>query len=388
MSSMLSVTFALVLLKAGPQALVRMGGTREDSLLLMMLGIGLVLLSVLVRGLTELVHPDREGEDVGQSHIAESKYPIIEPLSVRTHGRAERVLLSPFRPLLSVDVEDYFQTEAFSAVAPRAEWERYSLRVVDNTKRLLDIFDTSDAKATFFMLGWVARKAPQLVREIAARGHELACHSYWHRTIYSLTPEVFRQDTRDALAAIEDASGMRVTGYRAPTWSITRKSLWAISVLAEEGFEYDSSVYPVRHDLYGIPGAMASPYIWKTDHNDLVEIPPATFSIGSMNLPAAGGGYLRIFPLAYSRMAIDKLARRGQLPVVYLHPWEIDPEQPRLNGPWKSQVRQYWGLDSFELKLERLLACYQFVPFCQRWRDVAATAPSIPFEMAEAAAAS
>jgi polysaccharide deacetylase family protein (PEP-CTERM system associated) len=295
--------------------------------------------------------------------------------------QTEKPRMAATRSLLSVDVEDYFQTEAFSSVAPRDTWESYSLRVVDNTKRLLDLFDAYDAKATFFVLGWVADRAPQIVREISARGHELACHSYWHRTIYSLTPDVFRQDTRDAVKAIEDAAGVRVSGYRAPTWSITRKSLWAINVLAEEGFEYDSSVYPVHHDLYGIPGAMTAPYVWKTGHRDLVEIPPATFSVGNMTFPAAGGGYLRIFPLSYSRMAIDQLAQRSQLPVVYLHPWEIDPEQPRLNGPWKSRLRQYWGLDSFELKLTRLLASYRFVPFRQQWRDVVQTGPEIPFTM-------
>jgi polysaccharide deacetylase family protein (PEP-CTERM system associated) len=380
MISIPGATFALALLQTGPP-LAQLGGTRDDSLLLLMLGIGLLLLSLLVQGLTRLVHPDREIDANPDQAAAPSEYPAIELVSIAMNEQTEKPRMAATRSLLSVDVEDYFQTEAFSSVAPRDTWESYSLRVVDNTKRLLDLFDAYDAKATFFVLGWVADRAPQIVREISARGHELACHSYWHRTIYSLTPDVFRQDTRDAVKAIEDAAGVRVSGYRAPTWSITRKSLWAINVLAEEGFEYDSSVYPVHHDLYGIPGAMTAPYVWKTGHRDLVEIPPATFSVGNMTFPAAGGGYLRIFPLSYSRMAIDQLAQRSQLPVVYLHPWEIDPEQPRLNGPWKSRLRQYWGLDSFELKLTRLLASYRFVPFRQQWRDVVQTGPEIPFTM-------
>ncbi len=387
MISLSGATLSLILLQIGPPR-AELGGTRDDSLLLLMLGIGLLLLSLLVQGLTRLVHPDREADPNPSEGAAPAEYPAVELVSIAINEQATKPRMAATRPLLSVDVEDYFQTEAFSTVAPREAWESYSLRVVDNTKRLLDLFDVYDAKATFFVLGWVADRAPQIVREISSRGHEVACHSYWHRTIYSLTPEVFRRDTRDAVKAIEDAAGVRVRGYRAPTWSITRKSLWAINVLAEEGFEYDSSVYPVRHDLYGIPGAMTAPYVWKTGHRDLVEIPPATFSVGKMTFPAAGGGYLRIFPLSYSRMAIDQLAQRSQLPVVYLHPWEIDPEQPRLNGPWKSRLRQYWGLASFELKLTGLLASYRFVPFQQRWKDVAQSAPEIPFTMPGALVAS
>lgn len=372
--------FALALMQTNPAPLAQINSTRSDSLLLLILGVGSLLLSLLVQGLKRWVHTDRES-DVQDHGTARSDYPAVELMSMRIDEHAEKPRMAIARPLLSVDVEDYFQTEAFSAVAPREEWDNYPLRVVDNTKRLLDIFDTHNAKATFFVMGWIADRVPQLVREIAVRGHELACHSYWHRTIYSITPEVFRQDTRDAVRAIEDAAGVRVSGYRAPTWSITRKSLWAINVLAEEGFEYDSSVYPVHHDLYGIPGASAAPYVWKTGHNDMIEIPPATFSIGNMTLPAAGGGYLRIFPLGYSRMAIDQLSRRTHLPVVYLHPWEIDPGQPRLNGPWKSRLRQYWGLESFELKLTRLLASYQFIPFRQWRTDVAAAGTEVSFTM-------
>jgi polysaccharide deacetylase family protein (PEP-CTERM system associated) len=291
-------------------------------------------------------------------------------------------------PILSVDVEDYFQTEAFSAVAPRTAWEGYSLRVEGNTMRLLDIFDAADAKATFFVLGWIADRLPRLIREIAERGHELACHSYWHRTVYSLTPESFRQDTADAVSAIEDAAGVHVNGYRAPTWSITRESLWAVGLLAEMGFHYDSSIYPVRHDLYGIPGAPSTPYLWKTEHRSLLEIPPATLTWGKIVLPAAGGGYLRIFPQAYSRLAIDRIGRKGHHAVMYLHPWEIDPKQPRLNGPWKSLLRQYWGLDSLEKKLREMLSDYRFVPFRDVWRDMVNAASEVILPVASTMVAS
>jgi polysaccharide deacetylase family protein (PEP-CTERM system associated) len=346
-----------------------------DSLLLAILGVALLLLSTLVRGLSVPPHSgyDEELEPAPHEQLQGSDIEVI-PAYVNTRPSAS----DEARPLLSVDVEDYFQTEAFSNVAPRSGWDQYPLRVVDNTKRLLDLFDAYDAKATFFIVGWVAERAPALVREIARRGHELACHSYWHRTVYSLSPNEFRQDTRDALGAIQDAAGSKICGYRAPTWSITRRSLWAIDILAEEGFAYDSSIYPVHHDLYGIPGAMDHPYVWRTGNRQILEIPPCTLSIGRTRLPAAGGGYLRIFPLSYSCLAIDQFTRRNLLPVIYLHPWEIDPDQPRLHGSYKSRARQYWGLHSFEPKLRVLLARYRFQSFQYRWREVVERAPEVP----------
>jgi polysaccharide deacetylase family protein (PEP-CTERM system associated) len=366
------IHFVPVLQDSAPAASPKPGA---DSLLLAVLGIALLLLSALVRGLSGWVHlPNEEDADVALAAQSDSSRIEVIP----TYGAARRSVPEKARPLLSVDVEDYFQTEAFSKVAPRQDWDRYPLRVADNTRRLLDIFDAYDAKATFFVVGWIANRTPDLVREIGARGHELACHSYWHRTVYSLSPQEFRQDTRDAVRAIEDAAGIAVNGYRAPTWSITRRSLWAIEILAEEGFAYDSSIFPVHHDLYGIPGAMEHPYVWRTPNHQILEIPPATLAVGRTRLPAAGGGYLRILPLSYSFMAIDQLTRRNHLPVVYLHPWEIDPDQPRLNGNWKSRFRQYSGLVSFEPKLHQLLARYQFQPFRDRWEDFIASAPEVP----------
>ncbi len=375
MMNLFAMSNLAALLTESVPSLPRQQATGSDSLLLAMMGIALLLLSMLVRGLSGLVNTSEEDEVEAdrEDALPDTSIEVVPAYATSRSSPATKP-----RPLLSVDVEDYFQTEAFSKVAPRSEWNRYPLRVVDNTRRLLDLFDKYDAKATFFMVGWVANRVPGLAREIASRGHELACHSYWHRVIYSLTPTEFRQDTRDAVHAIEDASGVHVTGYRAPTWSITRKSLWAIDVLAEEGFSYDSSIYPIHHDLYGIPGAMDRPYIWKINGCQILEIPPATLSIGKTRLPAAGGGYLRIFPLRYSCFAIDQITRRNSLPVIYMHPWEIDPGQPRFQGSWKSRTRQYWGLQSFEPKLHQLLARYHFIPFHEQWREIMQGAPEVP----------
>lgn len=268
------------------------------------------------------------------------------------------------RHIMSVDLEDYFHVEAFSGVIPREAWNEYPCRVVDNCTRLLDIFDRYSVKATFFTLGWVADRFPALVREVRDRGHELACHGFWHRKVDSLTPSQFRADTRQACDAIEQAASVRVSGYRAPTWSISRRSLWAFDILGEEGFEYDSSIYPIRHDLYGMPGASRYPYAYMCkDGQCLLEFPPATARIAGMNFPAAGGGYLRIFPLAYTSWVFTQFERAGQSLVLYLHPWEIDPEQPRLRGPLKSRFRHYTNLHRTENRLHALLQRYRFGPF-------------------------
>jgi polysaccharide deacetylase family protein (PEP-CTERM system associated) len=271
--------------------------------------------------------------------------------------------------VLTVDVEDYFQVEAFSGCVSRADWDTYASRVVDNSERLLDIFEGYQAKATFFILGWVAHRFPSLVRRIHARGHELACHSFWHRKVDSLTPGEFREDTRAACDAIEQAASVRVRGYRAPTWSITRNSLWAFDILAEEGFEYDSSIYPIRHDLYGIPRAARYPYLQPCGNGrSILEFPPATIRIAGMSLPAAGGGYLRIFPLTYTFRAFEQFETARHPLVVYLHPWEIDPDQPRIAAPLKSRIRHYTNLSRTRSRLERILERYRFLPFCDHLR--------------------
>lgn len=268
--------------------------------------------------------------------------------------------------VLTVDVEDYFQVEAFADRVSRDTWDSWPCRVEASTRRVLDLFDEHQARGTFFFLGWVAERFPGLVRDVAARGHELACHSYWHRTIYSLTPEEFREDTRRAKRAIENAAGVVVNGYRAPSWSITRHCLWALDILAEEGFVYDSSIYPIHHDLYGLPGARRFPHTHAcTGGRTIREYPPATVRLMGMTLPAAGGGYLRILPSAYTEFAFRTFENKhGERVVVYLHPWELDPEQPRIRGKLKSRVRHYTNLRGMSSRLGAVLQRHTFERFC------------------------
>ncbi len=271
----------------------------------------------------------------------------------------------PVTHILSVDVEDYFQVEAFASNVRRESWEQWPSRVVPNTQRILDLFDEYNAKGTFFFVGWVAEKFPHLVREVQARGHELACHSYWHRTVYSLTPEEFRKDTKQAKQVIEDVAGVSMNGYRAPSWSITKNCLWALDILAEEGFTYDSSIYPIHHDLYGVPGAQRFPYEYSCGNGlKLREFPPATLRFLGTNFPVAGGGYLRIFPSSYTELAFRSFEKNHERVIVYLHPWEIDPEQPRISGPLKSQFRHYTNLSGMQKNISTVLRRHKFERFC------------------------
>jgi polysaccharide deacetylase family protein (PEP-CTERM system associated) len=266
--------------------------------------------------------------------------------------------------IASVDVEDYFHVEAFSGVIDRAQWPEYTSRVEANTHRLLDLFDASHVRGTFFVLGWVAERFPALVREIVARGHEPACHSYWHRLIYTLTPDEFRQDTQHAKNAIEDACGQSVTGYRAPSFSITRRSRWALEILVESGFQYDSSVFPVTHGTYGVPDAPRGPFVVSTASGPILEYPMTTFRLSAgPNLPVAGGGYLRMLPAWYTRWGVHRAWQEG-LPIIsYIHPWEVDPEQPRVSAPLKSRLRHYTNLNKTAGRLRDLFALGDFGPF-------------------------
>jgi polysaccharide deacetylase family protein (PEP-CTERM system associated) len=278
---------------------------------------------------------------------------------------------APIIHILSVDVEDYFQVEAFAGSVDRESWDRWPSRVVANTLRVLELFDRHQSKGTFFIVGWVAEKFPHLVREIQSRGHELACHSYWHRTVYRLSPEEFRLDTQRAKQVIEDAAGVAVNGYRAPSWSITKTCLWALDILAEEGFTYDSSIYPIHHDLYGVPGAKRFPYTYKCSNGlTLREYPPATLRMMATNFPVAGGGYLRIFPSAFTEFGFNKFENSyRERVVVYLHPWEVDPEQPRIQGSLKSRLRHYTNLGRMSDKVDSILQRHKF----ERFSDVMAT---------------
>jgi polysaccharide deacetylase family protein (PEP-CTERM system associated) len=263
---------------------------------------------------------------------------------------------------LTVDVEDYFHVAAFANNIAVDSWPGYELRVEQNTLRLLDLFDQHETRATFFTLGWVAEKIPGLVAEIASRGHEVACHGYSHQLIYKQDQQTFYDETRRARDILEDITNIKVSGYRAASYSITRQSLWALDILAELGFEYDSSIVPVHHDLYGIPDMPRSPHVLNSPKgHELIEFPPATLALPGMNLPISGGGYFRLYPYWFSRAALNRVNKHDNLPFIfYLHPWEVDPRQPRMQGSWFSRFRHYNNLDKCYGRLERLLQDFEF----------------------------
>ena len=267
----------------------------------------------------------------------------------------------PIVNAMSVDVEDYFQVSAFDRIVSRASWNELESRVVSNTRRILDLFDRHGVRATFFVLGWVADRSPDLVRQIAARGHEIASHGYHHQLLYSLTPKQFRDDIRQAKNALERAAGRPVLGFRAPSYSITNTSLWALDVLIEEGFVYDASIFPIHHDRYGIPNAARHAHVLKRPSGALVEVPASTVRVGGVNLPIAGGGYFRLLPYSWTRWGISRVNAVERQPVVfYLHPWEIDPDQPRFPVAATTRLRHYGGLAKTAGRLRRLLADFRF----------------------------
>jgi polysaccharide deacetylase family protein (PEP-CTERM system associated) len=264
---------------------------------------------------------------------------------------------------LSVDLEEYFQVSNFTRLIERSRWESLPSRVRDATQRLLDAADATGNRATFFVLGWVAERHPELVREIAARGHEIACHGYGHELVYEIGPERFRADLRRARAAIEQATGSAVVGYRAPSYSITEASLWALRILVEEGFRYDSSIFPIRHHRYGIPGFARRPVrIELGGGQSIHEFPLTTLAAGPWSLPLAGGAYLRFLPLPVFAWGLGRLVAAGEPTVLYVHPWEIDPEQPRQDVGWLVRVNHYHNLHRTEGRLRRLLERFRFAP--------------------------
>jgi polysaccharide deacetylase family protein (PEP-CTERM system associated) len=264
---------------------------------------------------------------------------------------------------LTIDLEDYYQVSAFSKTFVVDQWDSYPSRVEQNTAKLLSILEEGNARATFFTLGWVARKYPKLIREIADRHHEVACHSNVHRSVYALSPDEFREDTIQAKKLLEDIIGVPVCGYRAPSFSITRDCLWAYEILVELGFSYDSSVFPIKHPNYGWPRGPRFPFTVKTGSGSMIEFPMPTLQFGGMRAPIGGGAYLRLLPYWYTRWGLRYINRREeQSACIYLHPWELDSEQPRMQGSVSARLRHYFGLKGAESKFRRMLLDFDLQP--------------------------
>jgi polysaccharide deacetylase family protein (PEP-CTERM system associated) len=261
---------------------------------------------------------------------------------------------------MTVDVEDYFQVSAFEPHVARAEWDSKELRVDRNVKRILELFATHDVKATFFILGWVAQRLPAMVREIVNAGHEVASHGLEHTRVTQQERDDFRHDVTTAKRLLEDTAGKEVIGYRAATYSITEHNLWALDVLAETGHRYSSSIYPIKHDLYGIPAAPR--FRFEVGASKLTEIPITTVALLGRNWPCGGGGYFRLFPYSLSKWALKHVNEtEGQSAVFYFHPWEIDPAQPRVAGvSFKTRFRHYLNLHKLEGRVASLLRDFRW----------------------------
>ena len=256
---------------------------------------------------------------------------------------------------LTVDVEDYFQVEALASAVPRAAWETMERRIEANTDLLLTAFDRAGVTGTFFTLGWVAERHPALIRRIVEAGNELASHGYGHERVDRLGPEAFRADIRRAKSVLEEVGGVRVLGYRAPTFSLNARTTWAFAVLSEEGYRYSSSIYPIRHDLYGMPDAPRLPF--QPNGGPLWEIPLTTARVFGHNLPCGGGGWFRLLPYRVFRLGVRRFHREHDAPALfYTHPWEFDPDQPPVQVQSRlSRFRHYINLSRTEARLERLL---------------------------------
>jgi len=265
-----------------------------------------------------------------------------------------------------VDVEEHFQVHALAPWAPLPTWDAHPSRVDANTRRLLDLMDLHGARGTFFVLGWVAERWPDLVRTIAARGHEVASHGFWHQRVQGQVPARFREDVRSARELLESLAGHAVQGYRAPSFSIVPGTEWAFDVLLEEGYTYDSSRFPIRRPGYGSPDAPASPHLIRRPAGTLLELPLATFDLLGARLPGAGGGWFRQLPYAFTRAALRQHGRRGLHGMFYIHPWEYDVAQPVFDVPWLVRQRHYGGLARTWPRLERLLGEFAFVPVASR----------------------
>jgi polysaccharide deacetylase family protein (PEP-CTERM system associated) len=292
--------------------------------------------------------------------VSSSELAAAAPRAIGARAQSRAVPLNAF----TVDVEDYFHVAALASAVTRESWASREYRVEANTELLLKLLESKGVHGTFFVLGWVAERSPALLRRIAAAGHEVASHGYSHQLIYRQSPEEFRQETLRAKRCLEDTLGRRVFGYRAASFSITRASLWALDVLIEAGFEYDSSIFPIRHDRYGIPGASSDPGpIRAPGGRTLVEFPLSAASFLGARVPVCGGGYFRILPYWLTRTGLRQINERAQRPFVfYLHPWEVDPGQPRVRVGALSRFRHYTNLSRCESRLRRLLEVFRFAP--------------------------
>jgi polysaccharide deacetylase family protein (PEP-CTERM system associated) len=274
---------------------------------------------------------------------------------------ADDVNRSPATPhLFSVDLEDWYHVSAFEPHVPRERWPAMPSRVADSTRILLDLLDDGGHRATFFTLGWAADRDPALVRELVARGHELASHTWWHQRVHSQSPDVFRREVQETRERLEQIAGVPVRGFRAPSFSITPVAAWAFEALVEAGYAYDSSVFPIRRPGYGYPGAPLAPYVIDTPSGPLREYPLATLAVGALRLPGAGGAYLRHLPLALVQATIRQATAAGRPAMLYVHPWEVDVGQPRLAVGRLTTLRHYGGLARMAPRLERLFRDHRF----------------------------
>jgi len=268
--------------------------------------------------------------------------------------------------VFTVDVEDYYMVSAFKDIVNFENWSSYESRVEGSTRTILELLAENNVRGTFFILGWVAERHPDLVREIQSAGHEIASHGYNHRLIYEMTPREFREDVRKSKIILEDIAGVPVKGFRATSYSVVKETLWALDILIEEGFLYDSSIYPIRHDIYGMPNSERFYHFINRNGGRLHEFPAPTYRIFGQNIPVAGGGYLRLFPMSVTKAAVKIINRREGKPVIfYIHPWEVDENQPRLNGKLLSRMRHYLNLKSTLPKLRVLLKEFKFKPLSE-----------------------
>ena len=272
---------------------------------------------------------------------------------------------------MTVDVEDYYHVSAFADTIEPAAWDTQEPRVAQNTSRLLEIFDDAGIRATFFVLGWVAERHPEIVHEIHRCGHEIACHGYSHKLVFNQEPREFRSETLRAKCLLEDTIAESVLGYRAASYSITRQSLWALDILVEAGFLYDSSIFPIRHDRYGIPNSDRWPHELETiGGSKLIEFPLSTAKVAGVRVPIAGGGYFRLYPYWFTRFGLGRVNGDGHPFVFYLHPWEIDPQQPRVNASMLSRIRHYRNIDRVEDRLRQLLSDFTFAPCAEVLKEI------------------